>query len=34
MERYRHLGMEIASQHAIGRGMNYYNMIRYPKRRV
>jgi GNAT superfamily N-acetyltransferase len=34
MERYRHLGMEIASQHAIGHGMNYYNMIRYPKRRV
>ena len=34
MERYRHLGLEIASKHTVGRGMNYYNMIRYPKHRV
>ena len=34
IERYKHLGMEIASVHTISHGLNYYNMIRYPKHRV
>ena len=34
MERYRHLGLEIASVREAGKGRDYYNMIRYPKHRV